>query len=175
MEKLRGLRLWWRRNAKLIVRLIVILVVAWLLQDRLVRVLVTRNFPAAYQIAMILLQFVFYGSICFSFAITICSLMLFARVNKEIPGLGLDDFKGHPRLSARAEHWIADVRAGIPRFIMLAGTSGSGKYYLAECIAGELGVPLLRIDAGEAAILGSWGILKQRYLFFQANKAHELA
>lgn len=171
MKELRNVRVWWRRNKTFLIGLFVLLVVIWLFHDNVVREWYDKEgFPRARYYILSILQYGFYGTIVFTYTISVGTLLMFARIKKEVPETKLEDFKGHPRLLARAEQWIGDIQKGTPRLVMLCGRSGSGKRYLAQCVAGELGVPLLTFDLAEASVLGSWGLIKMSWLLQKVEK-----
>jgi len=168
---LRTLQVWWRRNKTFLFGLVLALITAHVLFDAVLRErVVNLLWPKGYTWAMTILQFLFYFNIMFAYTVSVGPLFLFARVRKEVPHVNLADFKGHPRVLQRAKQWTDDAQNGIPRAVILAGRPGSGKHYLAECVAGELGVPLISLDLGEAGMLGSWGLIKMFWLFRVARR-----
>jgi len=165
---------WWRRNHLFLFKVAAMAAATvWLAQAANRHQLATL-FPAIYMYTTMLLQFAFYLNIVFPYTIQVTSLLLFARVYKEYPLVTLDDYKGHQGLLDRAHVWINDMQHGTPRAILLAGRAGAGKRYLCRCIAGELAVPFISLDLGEATILGSWGIIKSLWLYLQA-RGHALS
>lgn len=94
--------------------------------------------------------------------------------------LTLDDYRGQPQLIDKAQGWmemllgqsvVTKMGGRIPHGIMLIGKPGTGKTYLAKCLAGEAGVPVVMLDASQ--LVSMWmgvGILKVMRFFSRLHK-----
>jgi len=106
------------------------------------------------------------------------------RTEKIMPGdartVTLDDYKGQPVVLERArylvrvlEGWgrIREMGGEPPKGVLLVGGPGTGKTYLAQCLAGEAKVPFALLDAsGLVSMFFGMGAMKVRRFFSYAKK-----
>ncbi len=94
--------------------------------------------------------------------------------------LTLEDYKGQPQLLEMAEYLqsvleghgqIKDMGGEPTHGVLLAGKPGTGKTYLAKCLAGAAHVPFLMLDAsGLQSMWMGMSAIKVKRLFAQAKK-----
>lgn len=166
---MRTIRTTWRRLRKPLVRLVVLWLLWWLLSDPALRGKVNWGLAIGY--TQLALQFLFYTQISFSFALSLVGWYIYAHTRVAIPPVCLRDYVGQPEVLARAQEWIKHARLGMPRTIVLSGERYSGRLFLAECIAGELGVPFFEMDGAELMLLGASGLPKLLWYFWRVRRA----
>lgn len=160
-----------RRYQKRGIVWLVLLFLGWLWLDPFVRGFASRVIvPAAMQTSIVAMQYVFYASICFNYALFVTAWLIYGRTTTTVPHLHLTDFQGHPKIIRQAKIWIQDMANGLPRCILVAGPINAGRKHLTTCIAGELGVPWYYFDAAETMLLGTGALPKILWLFWKVRR-----
>lgn len=143
-------------------------IIGYLLTIAAVRVAVLQ-FTFGYVMAF--MQFIFYASIIFSFTLSLTGWLVYAHFKKHRPQVTLADYVGQPVAVEIARSWIAKLKIGHPVLAMIAGPRYSGRRHLANCIAGELALPVYVMDGAEMMLLGASALPKMLWYFWKVRRA----
>lgn len=109
------------------------------------------------------------------------------RMSKIMPGdlkLSWDDYRGQPELVRKSKAWVKYL-TGVQTFeemggvhqtgLLMEGPPGSGKTYLAKCMAAEAGIPFFSVEASSltATFIGIAPLKVGRIFNDCRNKARE--
>jgi len=177
------LKRWWRRHKHWFVPLVIVLIVlAAAMGSAIVMraLLMLAGFAVNLSIlaAFMIVQVVFYFGFIFYYLGGVKTIKVMPGEAGEVTLE--DDYWGQPELVKVARQWVSLLEdpAALRRMggqpitgVLLSGPPGSGKTFLARCMAGSAAVPFLGLDGSR--LISMWlgvGSLKVMRLFANARK-----